>query len=169
LVQRENQSGLIVRVVIQRVRRGAIAIGGNTTAEIGQGFVILLGVCQGDRAESARFLAEKCAHLRIFEDSAGKMNLALQDVHGSVLVVSQFTLYADAQKGNRPGFSLAARPDEAEPLYDAFVERMRELLGSERVQTGVFHAMMEVTIVNDGPVTILIEHPGATSTKEKPG
>jgi D-tyrosyl-tRNA(Tyr) deacylase len=158
-----------VRVVVQRVCRGAIAIEGKTTAEIGRGFVILLGIGQGDREESARFLAEKCAHLRIFEDSAGKMNLSLHDVQGSVLVVSQFTLYADAQKGNRPAFSLAARPDEAEPLYDAFVGRLQELLGSERVQTGVFRAMMEVTIVNDGPVTILIEHPGATSTKEKPG
>jgi D-tyrosyl-tRNA(Tyr) deacylase len=151
------------------VRRGAVTIDGRTTAEIGQGLVILLGVRQGDRPESARFLAEKCAHLRVFEDPAGKMNLALQDVGGSVLVVSQFTLYADAQKGNRPGFSLAAGPDDAEPLYEGFVGRMRELLGAEKVQTGVFRAMMDVTIVNDGPVTILIEHPGATFTKEKPG
>ncbi len=97
------------------------------------------------------------------------MNLAAADAGGSVLVVPQFTLYADAQRGNRPGFSQAARPEEAEPLYEMFVARMREILGMERVGTGVFRAMMEVTIINEGPVTILIEHPGTTSTKEKPG
>ncbi len=156
-----------MRVVVQRVSRGAVAVGGKTW-EIGKGFVILLGVCRGDLRESALFLAEKCAHLRVFEDQAGKMNLALGDVGGKVIVVSQFTLYADAQKGNRPGFSLAAPPEEAEPLYNVFVERMREVLGDDVVLTGVFRAMMEVTIVNDGPVTILIEHPGATSTKERP-
>jgi D-tyrosyl-tRNA(Tyr) deacylase len=158
-----------VRVVVQRVSRGAVALDGRITAEIGRGYVILLGICRGDRAESAAFLAEKCAHLRLFEDSAGKMNLSLDDVKGSVLIVSQFTLCADAQKGNRPGFSAAARPEDAEPLYQAFVERMRAALGQGRVQTGVFRAMMEVTIVNDGPVTILIDHPGATTTKEKQG
>jgi D-aminoacyl-tRNA deacylase len=148
-----------MRVVVQRVSRGGIAIDGATASSIGRGAVILLGIRKGDVAESARFLAEKCAHLRIFDDGEGKMNLALDDVGGSVLVVSQFTLYGDAQRGNRPGFTEAARPEEAEPLYDAFVSRMRELLGSERVRTGVFRAMMEVTIVNDGPVTILIDHP----------
>jgi D-aminoacyl-tRNA deacylase len=148
-----------MRALVQRVSRGAIAIGGETTAEIGRGYVILLGIRTGDAPDSARFLAEKCAHLRVFEDAGGKMNLALRDVDGSVLVVSQFTLYGDAQKGNRPGFTDAARPEEAEPLYEAFVSRMRELLGAERVRTGVFRAMMEVTIVNDGPVTILIDHP----------
>lgn len=156
-----------MRVVVQRVSRGAVAVDGKVTAAIGRGYVILLGICQGDRTESAAFLAEKCAHLRIFEDSAGKMNLSLDDVQGSVLVVSQFTLCADAQKGNRPGFAGAARPEEAEPLYQAFVERLRDALTPGRVQTGIFRAMMEVTIVNDGPVTILIEHPGATTTKEK--
>jgi D-tyrosyl-tRNA(Tyr) deacylase len=148
-----------MRVVVQRVSRGGIAIDGVETASIGRGAVILLGIRKGDVAGSARFLAEKCAHLRIFEDGEGKMNLALEDVGGSVLVVSQFTLYGDAQRGNRPGFTEAARPEEAEPLYDEFVSRMRELFGKERVMTGVFRAMMEVTIVNDGPVTILIDHP----------
>jgi D-tyrosyl-tRNA(Tyr) deacylase len=156
-----------VRVVVQRVSRGAVATADKTT-EIGKGFVILLGICRGDRRESALFLADKCAHLRVFEDASGKMNCALDDVGGSVLVVSQFTLYADAQKGNRPGFSQAAPPEEAEPLYNMFVERMRDTLGPDRVLTGVFRAMMEVTIVNDGPVTIVIEHPGATSMKERP-
>lgn len=157
-----------MRVVVQRVSRGAVAVEGKVAAEIGLGFVILLGVRQGDRAESAQVLAEKCARLRIFEDADGKMNLAPGDVGASVLVVSQFTLYADAQRGNRPGFSLAARPEEAEPLYEKFVGTMRDILGTERVKTGVFRAMMEVTIVNDGPVTILLEHPGVTTTKENP-
>jgi D-tyrosyl-tRNA(Tyr) deacylase len=146
-----------MRALVQRVREGSVAIGGQTIARISRGYVILLGVKQGDTGEAALFLAEKCAHLRVLEDAGGKMNLSLEDVGGSALVVSQFTLYADAQKGNRPGFSLAARPEEAEPLYVAFVDRMRALLGPERVVTGTFGAMMEVTIVNDGPVTILIE------------
>jgi D-tyrosyl-tRNA(Tyr) deacylase len=141
------------------VSRGSISIDGTLTAGIGKGIVILLGVRQGDREESALFLADKCANLRVFEDANGKMNLSLRDVEGSVLVVSQFTLYADAQKGNRPGFTQAARPDEAEPLYETFVARLRDVIGRERVHTGVFRAMMEVNIVNDGPVTILIEHP----------
>ncbi len=157
-----------MRVVVQRVTRGSVRVGGKIVAEIGRGFVILLGVRQGDGAESARFLAEKCARLRIFEDAEGKMNLSPGDVGGSVLVVPQFTLYADAQRGNRPGFSLAARSEEAEELYEVFVGRIKEVLGSERVKTGVFRAMMEVTIVNDGPVTILVEHPCDTLTKEKP-
>ncbi len=157
-----------MRAVVQRVSRGSVGVEGRIVAEIGRGFVILLGVRQGDRADSARFLAEKCARLRVFEDAGGKMNLSPVDVGGSVLVVPQFTLYADAQRGNRPGFNLAARPEEAEELYDVFVVRMREVLGCERVKTGIFRAMMEVTIVNDGPVTILLEHPCDTLTKEKP-
>lgn len=157
-----------MKVVVQRVSRGSVAVDGNVTAEIGRGFVILLGIRQGDSPDSARLLAEKCSRLRIFEDREGKMNLSPGDVGGSVIVVSQFTLYGDAQKGNRPGFSMAARPEEAEPLYETFVARMREILGPERVKTGIFRAMMEVTIVNDGPVTILLEHPCDTSTKEKP-
>jgi len=146
-----------MRALVQRVREASVAIGGEVTARIGKGYVILLGIRQGDSSEAALFLAEKCAHLRVLEDPAGKMNLSLDDTGGSALVVSQFTLYADAQKGNRPGFSHAARPEEAEPLYAAFVDRMRALLGRERVVTGSFGAMMEVTIVNSGPVTILIE------------
>lgn len=157
-----------MRALVQRVREGSVAIGGLPVGRISRGYVILLGVKQGDSREAALFLAEKCAHLRVLEDSSGKMNLSLEDVGGSALVISQFTLYADAQKGNRPGFSLAAKPEEAEPLYNAFVDRMRALLGPERVITGTFGAMMEVTIVNDGPVTILIEsasQPNERSTK----
>jgi D-tyrosyl-tRNA(Tyr) deacylase len=148
-----------VKALIQRVSRGSVTIDGKVWASIGKGFVILLGVRHGDEKESALFLADKCASLRIFEDAQGKMNLSLKEVNGRVLVVSQFTLYAEAQKGNRPGFTLAARPEEAEPLYDLFVGRMRDALGKERVKTGVFRAMMNVEILNDGPVTILLEHP----------
>jgi D-tyrosyl-tRNA(Tyr) deacylase len=149
-----------VRVVVQRVSSGKLVIGALEHARIGRGMVVLVGIKQGDTIHDAEFLADKCAALRIFEDAAGKMNINLIDAEGSVLAVSQFTLYADAQKGNRPSFILAARPEEAKPLYEHFIARLRGKLGTERVQTGVFGAMMEVTIVNDGPVTIVIESPG---------
>ncbi|MCC6398310.1 MAG: D-tyrosyl-tRNA(Tyr) deacylase [Bacteroidetes bacterium] len=151
-----------MRVVIQRVKEAGVTIEGKEHSRIGIGYLILLGIRQGDKEEDARFLADKCTGLRVFEDSQGKMNLGLQDVNGSAMVVSQFTLYADAQKGNRPGFSLAARPEEAEPLYDYFVRRMRVALGDTRVHTGVFGAMMQVQLVNDGPVTVIIESPVRT-------
>ena len=150
-----------MRALVQRVASGSVSIDGAITARIGKGYVILLGIRQGDTGDAARFLADKCSSLRVLEDAQGKMNLSLADVGGSALVVSQFTLYADAQRGNRPSFSVAARPEEAEPLYRLFVDRMKTTLGDEHVVTGVFGAMMEVNIVNDGPVTILIE-----STKE---
>ena len=146
-----------MRALVQRVSQGSVRIDGVVHSSIGRGFVILLGIRTGDREQDALFLAEKCAALRIFDDAGGKMNLSLQDVDGSVIVVSQFTLYGDVQRGNRPGFSDAARPEEAEPLYECFVERLRVLIGPDKVGTGRFRAMMEVTIVNDGPVTILIE------------
>ncbi len=146
-----------MKVVVQRVREGSVTIDGRVHASIEKGYVILLGIRTGDTREAAIFLAEKCAGLRVFEDDAGKMNLSVNDVGGSVLVVSQFTLYGDAQKGNRPSFILAAPPEEAEPLYEAFVGHMRVLLGADRVKTGVFRAMMEIGLVNDGPVTIIIE------------
>ena len=146
-----------MRALVQRVKEGNVVVDGKIHASIGCGYVILLGIRKGDSAEDARFLADKCAALRVLEDSGGKMNLSLRDVGGSALVISQFTLYGDAQKGNRPSFSDAAPPPEAEPLYDLFVERMKGALGPARVHTGIFGAMMQVTIVNDGPVTILIE------------
>jgi D-tyrosyl-tRNA(Tyr) deacylase len=146
-----------MKVVVQRVSEAAVTIDGKLESQIGKGFVILLGIRNGDTQEGALFLADKCASLRVFEDANNKMNLALKDVNGSVLIVSQFTLYGDAQKGNRPSFIDAARPEEAEPLYNLFVERMKSLLGNDKVQTGVFGAMMDVKIVNSGPVTILIE------------
>lgn len=146
-----------MRALVQRVSEGSVIIEGTRYAHIEKGFVILLGIRKGDTTKSALSLADKCAALRVFEDGEGKMNLGLMDVHGAALIVSQFTLYADTQRGNRPGFADAARPEEAEPLYEQFVARMRAALGSDKVFTGVFRAMMQVTIVNDGPVTILLE------------
>ncbi len=154
-----------MRVVLQRVSEGGVTINGKEHGRIGKGYVILLGVRQGDGPADALFLADKCATLRVFEDPQGKMNLSLQDVGGDVLVISQFTLYADAQKGNRPGFSLAARPEVAQPLYELFVQRMQKSLGEHRVHTGIFGAMMQVHLVNDGPVTVIIESPGGAAGK----
>ena len=146
-----------MRALVQRVTRGSVSIDGNVHASIGPGAVILLGVRRGDTMAEASALAEKCAALRIFSDAAGKMNLSVRDTAGSVLVVSQFTLYADTERGNRPGFTDAAPPEDADPLYRAFARRLEEILGAGRVATGVFRAAMEVTIHNDGPVTIMLE------------
>jgi D-tyrosyl-tRNA(Tyr) deacylase len=148
-----------MRAVVQRVSEGSVTIEGKIHARIGRGFVILLGVRAGDTAQNAQFLADKCSNLRIFDDDAGKMNLGLRDINGEALVISQFTLYGDTRRGNRPGFVDAAAPGEAEPLYEEFVKRMRETLGNDRVSTGRFRAMMMVHIMNDGPVTLLLENP----------
>lgn len=146
-----------MRAVVQRVSEASVTIDGKVHTSIGKGLVVLLGIKTGDTKEAALFLANKCSALRVFEDANGKMNLSVKNVGGSVIVVSQFTLYGDAQKGNRPSFIEAARPEEAEPLYNLFIERMKSSLGNDNVRTGVFRALMEVKIVNDGPVTILIE------------
>jgi D-tyrosyl-tRNA(Tyr) deacylase len=144
-----------MRVVIQRVKTGRVAVEGRNVAEIGKGVVILLGIGAGDGEEQARYLVEKIATLRIFGDDAGKMNLSLLEVGGEAIVVSQFTLYADTRKGRRPSFTDAALPDIASPL----VERFAELLRQQGVptQTGEFGAHMLVEIANDGPVTIWME------------
>ena len=144
-----------MRAVIQRVRRGKVSVDGRNVAEIGPGFVILLGVGQTDTAETARALAEKAANLRIFEDDQGKMNISILDNGGSAIVVSQFTLYADTRKGRRPSFVDAGLPEIARPL----VERFAEILAGFGIptQTGEFGAHMLVEIENDGPVTILLE------------
>jgi len=144
-----------MRLVIQRVRRGAVTVDGGVKGEIGPGLVILVGVGKGDTQAQADWLAEKVANLRIFEDDAGKMNRSVLEAGGSALVVSQFTLYADTQKGRRPSFIDAALPAEAEPLVQHFGQRL--IFHGVPVQRGVFGAVMLVDIVNDGPVTIILE------------
>ena len=139
---------------IQRVRRGKVTVGDATIGEIGQGYVVLLGVKQGDTEADAKYLADKTAALRIFPDEQGRMNRSIIEVGGSVLAVSQFTLHADTSRGNRPSFILAAPATEANRLYEYYVDCLRHILGAERVATGKFQAMMVVEIVNDGPVTI---------------
>ncbi|WP_439625818.1 D-aminoacyl-tRNA deacylase [Gemmata sp.] len=147
-----------MRAVLQRVERAQVAVGGAVTGEVGVGWLVLLGVAPGDTQKQVDWLADKVANLRAFGDADGKMNLSVQDVGGAVLVVSQFTLYGDCLKGRRPGFSGAAQPAVAEPLYEAFVNALR-LLGVP-VATGRFGADMRVELVNDGPVTFVIDAPG---------
>jgi len=147
-----------MRAVVQRVSEGGVYIPKeNYKAEIGKGIVILLGIKSDDNENDLIFVCDKCSNLRIFEDENEKMNLSLKDINGEVLIISQFTLYGDAQKGNRPSFTEAARPEIAIPLYENFISRMKANLGNEKVKTGILGAMMEVKIINDGPVTILIE------------
>ena len=146
-----------MKALVQRVSEASVTIGDAVHSSIGKGFVILLGIGKGDSGSAAVYLAEKCLALRVFEDAGGKMNLSLRDVSGSALVISQFTLYGDVQRGSRPVFSDAAPPADALPLYEEFVGRMRSGLGDDRVATGVFGATMQVRILNEGPVTILIE------------
>lgn len=144
-----------MRAVIQRVLRARVTIEGETAGEIGSGLVVLLGVAPDDTKDDADYLAAKIVALRIFDDADGKMNLSLKDVNGGLLVVSQFTLYGDVRRGLRPSWSDAAPPEIAEPLYEYFVETGRKLLG--RVETGSFRKTMQVELVNDGPVTLLLD------------
>ena len=144
-----------MRAVIQRVSRARVTVNGETAGEIQRGLLVLLGVSQRDTEADADYLAGKIAKLRIFEDTAGKMNLAMTDIGGEVLAVSQFTLYGDARGQNRPSFITAARPEEARRLYEYFVERVRAL--GLRCETGRFQEMMQLELVNDGPVTILLD------------
>jgi D-tyrosyl-tRNA(Tyr) deacylase len=144
-----------LRVVVQRVRQAKVSVDGETVAAIGPGVVVLVGVTHTDTDEAARWLAQKVAGLRIFEDAEGKMNAGLLDVGGQALVVSQFTLYADARRGRRPSFTDAAPPEVAEPLVRRFAEELAA--AGVPVQTGIFGAHMLVEIHNDGPVTILLE------------
>lgn len=142
---------------VQRVTEASVTIEGETVAEIGLGYLVLLGVGVGDTEKASDEIADRIVKLRIFEDENGKINRSIEDVRGSVIVVSQFTLYADTEHGNRPGFSTAARPELAKPLYEKFVAKMRELLGPDRVGTGRFGADMKVRLLNDGPFTIELE------------
>ncbi|ERI08875.1 D-aminoacyl-tRNA deacylase [Aneurinibacillus aneurinilyticus] len=144
-----------MRVVVQRSKQASVTVHGEMTGKIDSGLVLLVGITHSDTKDDAEYVAEKIANLRIFEDGDGKMNRSVKDVDGAILSVSQFTLYGDTRKGRRPSFVDAARPEQAEPLYDFFNEKLREQ--GLRVETGIFGAMMEVALVNDGPVTLLIE------------
>ena len=143
-----------MKALIQRVSEASVEVGGARVAEIGQGFLILLGVTHGDGPADAEKLARKISALRIFQDGQGLMNKSVMDIGGAVIVVSQFTLYADTRKGNRPSFVDAARPEQAEPLYRELVRQLRLTLGESRVGTGVFGAEMKIRLLNDGPVTV---------------
>lgn len=144
-----------MRAVVQRVSRARVTVGGEVTGEIGLGLLVLLGVGTGDTRAEADYLAEKTIGLRIFEDAGGKMNLSVAEVGGAVLVVSQFTLYGDARRGKRPSFDAAAPPAQARELYEYFVEKVRA--AGLRCETGRFQETMQVELVNEGPVTILLD------------
>ena len=145
-----------MRAVVQRVTSSSVSVGGEMVSSIGKGFNILLGVVRGDTDSEAQILAGKISRLRVFEDDNGKMNLGINDIGGSALVVSQFTLCADCKKGNRPSFTSSAPPDEAKRLYELFCEELIKN-GIKDVQTGIFAADMSVSIENDGPVTIILD------------
>jgi D-tyrosyl-tRNA(Tyr) deacylase len=144
-----------MRAVLQRVTRAKVTVDAKVVGEIGSGLVVLLGVARDDTKLDAAYLAEKIIALRIFDDEEGKMNLSVRDVNGGVLIVSQFTLYGDVRRGLRPSWIEAASPEVAEPLYDFFVRQTRTLI--DEVAAGSFRAMMQVELVNDGPVTILLD------------
>ncbi len=144
-----------MKAVVQRVKRASVTVDGEVTGSIEQGLLVFLGIHQDDTDEMIEKMAGKIAKLRIFEDDEGKMSRSVQDIEGAVLIVSQFTLYGDVRKGNRPSFIESARPEKAEPMYEAVVKSIREQ--GLPVETGRFAAMMDVELVNDGPVTILIE------------
>lgn len=144
-----------MRAVVQRVKRASVTVGGEVAGRIEKGLLVFLGVGRDDTEADASYLAEKVAGLRIFEDGSGKMNLSAAEASGAVLVVSQFTLYGDVRRGKRPSFDDAAPPEHARPLYELFVERIRA--AGLRCETGRFQEMMDVELVNDGPVTILLD------------
>ncbi|MFI5263801.1 MAG: D-aminoacyl-tRNA deacylase [Candidatus Kapaibacterium sp.] len=146
-----------MRLLIQRVSHAKVTVSERVIGEIGPGLLIFLGVGVGDTEETCSEMAEKASRLRIFEDDAEKMNLDVTSVSGSVLVISQFTLYADTRKGNRPSFTGAAKPEEGKKLYEFFIRKMREILGENKVAEGMFGAMMDVELINDGPVTIWMD------------
>lgn len=147
-----------MRAVVQRVSGASVAVSGETVGKCGRGFLILLGVAKGDTEADADVLAAKLSKLRVFEDGNGKMNLSLSDIGGELLIISNFTLYADCRHGNRPDFLMAEAPAEANQLYEYFTDRMKTLSGCP-TETGVFGADMKVSIENDGPVTLVIDSP----------
>ncbi len=147
-----------MRALVQRVSEGDVFIENeNYSAKIEKGMVLLLGIKTGDTIDDVNYVADKCCNLRIFEDENDKMNLSIRDIKGEILIISQFTLYGDTARGNRPGFTDAAKPDEAIPLYEKFIKRLKENIGENKVKTGLFGAMMKVRIINEGPVTLMVE------------
>ena len=153
-----------MRAVVQRVLSSSVSVDGKIVGKIGKGFNVLLGVGEGDSINEVKWMAEKIAHLRIFEDENAKMNLSLQDVKGSALVISQFTLYGDCEKGRRPSFTKAAHPKTAKQLYEDFVAELKNF--DIPVETGIFQTDMKVEITNDGPVTMIIETPQKLDKKQ---
>ena len=147
-----------MRAIVQRVSEASVEIKSeNYSAKIEKGLLILLGIKTGDTIDDVIFVADKCCNLRIFEDDEHKMNISVRDIDGKALVISQFTLYGETAKGNRPSFIEAAKPEESIPLYNKFIERMKENLGEQKVKCGIFGAMMDVSLINSGPVTIIVE------------
>ena len=144
-----------MRIVVQRVSKASVSIAGILQSEINYGFLVLLGICDDDRYEDIEWLTQKIINLRIFGDELGKMNRSIQDVNGEILIVSQFTLFASVKKGNRPSFVASARPEIAIPLYEKFIDELKQY--EIKIQTGVFGANMQIELVNDGPVTIIID------------
>jgi len=147
-----------LRAIIQRVSSASVKIPDEKySAKINKGLLILLGIKSGDNTDDVNFVADKCSRLRIFQDNENKMNISVQDIKGEVLIISQYTLYGETAKGNRPSFIEAAKPEEAIPLYEEFIERIIYNLGDDKVKTGIFGAMMDVELINSGPVTIIVE------------
>jgi len=155
IIHHVNNSSL--RAVVQRVSKAEVAIEEHLTGRIGAGLVVLLGISIGDTEEDVDWLAKKILGMRIFGDQEGKMNLSIHDINGAILIISQFTLHASTKKGNRPSFIKAAKPDISLPLYHHFIQRCKEAIGSDRVATGSFGAEMDVSLTNQGPVTIIID------------
>ena len=143
-----------MKLILQRVTESRCNVDGSVTGQTKQGFVVLVGVTHDDTDADARYLAQRTVSLRVFEDAAGKMNRSIADINGEILAVSQFTLYADTRKGNRPSFIRASRPEHATPIYEAYVAALRRELGEAHVATGIFGANMQIELINDGPVTI---------------
>jgi D-aminoacyl-tRNA deacylase len=147
-----------MRAVVQRVSSASVEISSKEYySKIKNGLVILLGIKVGDNEKDVNFVADKCCRLRIFEDSDNNLNRSIQDVTGEVLIISQFTLYGDTSKGNRPSFIDAAKPADAIPIYEEFIKRMKVNLGEDKIKTGIFGTMMDVHLVNSGPVTVIVE------------
>lgn len=147
-----------MKAIVQRVKSASVTIPDENYSEnIGKGILILLGIKTGDKEADVNFVADKCCNLRIFEDDEDKMNKSIKDVTGEVLIISQFTIYGETAKGNRPSFIEAAKPEEAIPLYNKFISRVKMNLGEDKVEEGIFGAMMDIELVNYGPVTVIVE------------